>query len=546
MKIENDKGVFDLPLDFEIEINEHNHMIADDVDMSISVSLPATENNLRLVNFSHRLDAYYKPMSSCIVVVSSGVFSKPANFIFDIINKVEITGTLFFNVNTFYSKIGDKMLNSLSWKVINNPIPCLPENEDLYKNYFINLLKTQWSENDPNEDFIVTQIATDVTRTLKNGDNEIEDVLVLNGFETFKYAHDYGPAGWYLEKFQGEYNHIQLVGGAEVEQGRGYGMTPFLKLDYVISFIFSHFGYEWTGERYIDEYIQTYHGIFVINRVADAVWRTNKLEYNQLVPDVTVKEFLAEIEKLLKGKFQINELKKTVDFLFFKDMDRLTKDLTPFLSSEPIPLSADFDTIILKINDLDEYIFERDFYLEKRTEISFNIPSAKILKKEYLMTYAPQGGSSVTGFMPIELHMLHVVGITHKNTTIVIEGETKEERDAANKDILFGYRTPGETPFSDTHKCSTNLFGWNTYQPAESLSHLYKKYIDFRASSNIEVECTLYMPLYEIMKLEKDIVYYLNNQQVIIESIQYNLSDRNQVDVKCKLRTWRLFSENNV
>lgn len=537
MKIETKDGVFELPQGFQLEITEHNHMITEQVDMSIAVSIRPTEHNLKLLSNSNRIDARYKPVQSILVVVSSGVFSKLANFVIDVVNHIEIGGTLYFNVNSFFSQIGNRRMVSLGWKTIFNPIEILPGNQEEYEYYFINLLKNQWATNSHLEDFVVTQVATGETRTLLNGTEEVEDVFVLNGFETFKYIYDAGPAG-YIDVFQGEYNHIQKMGDANVSLGLGYGMTPFLRLDYVLTTIFETFGYSWTGYGTLVNTIQAYDGMFLLNKVADAIWLKTKLEYSQLVPDVTVKEFLGTLEKLFKGKFTVDEWKGEAGFVFFNGIDQTNAvDLTPYLASEPLQSGVKFQNILLNVNDNLWEDAEND-----RTVIDFTIPVHVTNQKNYWMTYQEQGEAPTTYASLVGFDMLQVNTVVHKNTSVMIGAEIREEKEKSNKEILFGFKTLGSLQQSSANKCSTNLFGWDAGEPLLTLSSQYSKFLEYNAQSGIPYECRLRLPFSLLMKIDKKKLHYIYNQQILIESFRYKLgqsSGSDEMNVECSFRTWR-------
>ena len=74
----------------------------------------------------------------------------------------------------------------------------------------------------------------------------------------------------------------------------GFGITPFLKVSFVIKKIIEHFGYS-VGESVFESDV-SFKQLVLVNNVADAIVG-GVLDYTQLLPTCNVSDFILALQK---------------------------------------------------------------------------------------------------------------------------------------------------------------------------------------------------------------------------------------------------------
>ena len=76
LTIQTEKGIFDLPQDFSVEIENTSPMYTDKGSQTIASTLPATGHNLSMVDYIHRPDIRNAPKRDAAAVVTDGVYRR--------------------------------------------------------------------------------------------------------------------------------------------------------------------------------------------------------------------------------------------------------------------------------------------------------------------------------------------------------------------------------------------------------------------------------------------------------------------------------------
>lgn len=562
MRIQTTEGKdFQLPAGFAAEYNLYNVLLCDAGEQTAPLTLPGIPENLELVGWSNRIDNEYKPFTDLKVLVSDGLMARWCNMgIHSATRKEGISCTLYFAIAEFYSRAGTRKLASLAWPTYMSPT-YTSQTLTQRVQYLINLLKAQYSSPTDSAIFGVRPVATTKectwkfskhVRTGEVGTYVVENVkglLILNGFEKWQSSIDFkSEETKNLTVFEGEFPQIQIENDVDIPLTLGYGMTPFLKLRYVLEFIFSSFGYTVDMSRVTDitDYYQ--HRIFLLNNVADAIYG-GKLEVKQLVPDVTIKEFIAEIEKLFVGKFIIDEIsRKATFYVYGYQLNEFTAmadmDLTEYLVTEPELGATEFVTLKL-INSRDSTTDTSDTG-DNTSSITFDFLSTVKVADTYLGV-----NGSIYGYVNVNLDMLQIDGVTHRNSTVVVDGKPLTEKAELSSMIqLMQVKTD-----NGSHNCAVTLFdktstlyyktGIPLFQhagyasPFKYIENRYWRYQQFLSKSNIPIEVDMRIPDHIIENLKLGSAKIISGQKVMIESIRYvKGSDLPQ---QVKFRTIRVY-----
>jgi len=547
MRITTNNIDFELPSNFEAELTRNNVLLTDAGEQTAPITLPGSPHNLRLIGHSDRIDNYYKPLTDLDVVVSDGLFNRPCNLGIHTANAVDgISCTIYLGTGDFYSRIGNTRLNWIGWPVIKSPTF---DSQTLAQRvqYLIDLLKAQYTTPTNISEFGIRPVATTQEYTWKKPDNSnVKGILILNGFEKYQSTLDLSQAE-YIEKFEGEYTQHMVVGEDTITITTGYGMTPFLKIRYMIEFIFQSFGYTTDLSALVSLTPNFEHNTLLLNNVADAIY-SGTLYYKQLVPDITIKEFLAEINKEFSGTFNVNEATKVATFYRYQDQLNAASDidLTQYSCSLPKVGIPEFKTI--QLNETISTKSETSETKEKIEIIEFDFAKTVDVIDEYKTNIDTYVSS-------IQLSIVTISEIVHLNSTIVVNGVSTTENIntstlmkliyAKNEWQEISVYRVNNGYVSVYYRVSTPPF-YNDFldeysdyiaTPLLVEEMFYLEYKAFRLNSNIPLEVEMDIPPVILEKMNLQTPKLLNGQKVMIESIVQILGRKGTQ--KVKFRTLR-------
>lgn len=557
MRIISNNIDFDLPTGFAAELSRYNVLLTDAGEQTAPITLPGTAHNLRLVGYSDRIDNVYKPLTDLDVTVIDGLFHRQCNLGIHTANAVDgISCTIYLGTGEFYSKVGNTRLNWLGWPVWKSPTY---DTQTLAQNvqYLINILKAEYNTATTTSIFGIRPVVTTQEYTwimnvkLPNGsapDKEVPGLLVLNGFEKNQVELDLNGSE-YIERFEGEFYQRMLINEDTVPITLGYGMTPFLKLRYVLEFILGEFGYTFDMSDLTDLSPNFRDKTLLINNVADAIY-SGILNIKQLVPDVTIKEFLIEIEKYYNGKFVFDYTTKISKFILYQNQLTASADidLSGYLTSTPKMGSSEFETVkITNTTSAKEEIETK----EKVSTIAFELLGTVSVADNYRTN--KDSFSS-----PLILSMIPIGEIVHLNTSVVIAGKTVEENTKASSLIkLFNIGDEWDMrSVSVTNAGYVNVYYRDAIQlflyefrdefdevvpPVTAINLFYTAYKEFKLNSNIPIEAEMNIPASELERMDLHVPKILHGQPVMIESIKYALGKKGTQSVT--MRTLRAYQE---
>lgn len=539
MRIITAKGEFILPADFEAQLSCYNVMISTAGEQTAPVTLPGVPENMALIDYSNRLDAAYKPLSDLPVTVIDGLFIRQCNLGIHTADEEDgISCTLYFDTGEFYSLVGEQKIATLPWPIYKSPT--FGSDTDIQKvTYLINKLKA----NDPYEIFVVCPILTTqkykyrITKNMWNSPEvvDIDSVFILNWFDQYHNFLDFQDTGFDTpENYQAEYEQQIVEGENVINLGLGYGMTPFLKLSYVLTHIFESYGYSF-DTRSIEDGVNEFSGMFILNNVADAIY-SGILRFSQLLPDMTIKQFIAEIEKWFCGKFIFNSKTKSAYFEFFQQLSAYApQDLTPYLAGKIKIKSAEFKRYVLNMNGINENISD-----ENVEKIDFSFLMQKQVDAEFMYT-----GSLVTAYKFFRFNMLSIDGIIHKNTGIMLDGVVSTEEAKSGTVLQVGFYNGSFDSANPTelvggtirYTTSYPLFG--SIHPEMVIDYLYTLFLKFKADSNIPFEVNLNIPPDMLEQMPLFSPKLIHGQVVLLENIITVLGNTDEKTQMAFFRTLR-------
>lgn len=563
--ISKDNIDFVLPAGFASELTKYNVLLSTAGEQTQPITLPPDPVNMKLIGYSNRTDAYYKPLTDLEVLVSDGLFHRWCNMgIHSADDEDGISCTLYFDSGSFYSLSEGKKLASLPWPVIKSPTYD-SQTLDQRVQYLVSLIKTEFYTPSANQIFNVTQVVTTQDysyRRVRSGlptatTVHVDSKLVLNGYDPsssrngdvlpaistggsiveYKIHRDTG------ESLLGETIQFVKYGDGEITLPIGYGMTPFLKVKYMLSIIFSGYTLNTSAIQAKYQYFDNEESI--INNVADAI-TSGVIEFSKLVPDTTVKDFISTLEKRYAGKFLINNIHKTVVFIDneikISDVDL---DLTPYLSTVPKQGATEFSNLLVKYKS--DAIATTSDDTDKVTTIEVDFMERKTISFERV--FVNQSRSEF--YYPIlSTYLCDIGDIVHKYTSIVSGGVVKTENGKTSADIqvitvdrwtnsFFYYFEFPPTKFYTAIRYSDDPNDGTNVPMHPDMKAFYAPYANILKNSNIPISAKMNIPTLVLENIDIQKPKLLQGQPVMIESIKQVLGSDSSQDVK--LRTLRLF-----
>jgi len=543
---------FDLPSDFAVELTKYNEMLSDAGEQTAPVTIPDSPKNLKLCGYANRLDGYYKPMSDIDVMAVDGISSRLANLS---INNPDVSAgincTLYFGIANFYSRIKNKNLIGLNWGEVKHPNYATVSDE-MRVNYLVALLKEIYETpaNDGNNRFGVVPVLTSQEFTWRKNvlqSNEtsyaIEDVpglLILNGFEQHQTIIPQALDDYYVaERFEGEFDQVMIQDSAVISIGKGYGMTPFLKLRYILQTIFGQYGYE-VDLSEIDNYLlattentTSLNNFLLLNNVADAIYG-GKLEIKQLLPDIKISAFLDIINEKFAGKFVVNEVTRVAKFRMYDNVlgSNPVENLTQYKSGPVKPGAPEFKSLIIS----DGTGKNTDTEQTDTTTLQFTPMQQKVVE----IPITAKGSEDVNPHIQkVIMPLVSIDGIIHVNTEVQIDLKTITETTNTSTNVQLICYDPSVLD------CYNWLKFHRSYVPklndTKSMKLVYRKYIDFLKNSNIPGTVNMNIPVHVLEGLQLDMPVLIDNDPVLLEEIKRITNKPSECEVK--FRTLRAYAD---
>ncbi len=293
--------IFDLTLGSKLSISDNNPFFLEDGTYSLSLQLPFTPNNARILGFPHLLENRKKLDASIEVIVRSGVFSKIARMdVLSVRKNDSISVALYLRESLFFNKIKDISLSeifadkTISFVSIDAAIA------------FMHSLITG---NDPR--FACFQVVTDNYILNEAGP------LGSDGFRTFVK----------------EQETTEIIDDKTITVPKGFYITPFIKVRHLLQEVLAYFGYS-LAPSFLDN--TPFSDMVFLNDNLDTIIG-NSINYVDIVPDISVTDFFNVLRKF-NMEIVVDEQDKKIYLTLFNELvdsqptenlsDNLVSDLT--------------------------------------------------------------------------------------------------------------------------------------------------------------------------------------------------------------------------
>ena len=347
----------------KIEVERTNPFFNDYGEQTTPLDIPASEHNRRLLGypdiFGHR-----EKMQTAEVSIQDGEYhAQCRQFVLSATRRGSISTSFYINDGSLYSRIQNvKLKDIFQDDIIQFPGDTIEQRID-------NAIQFCRSLRDgTHEKFAIFPVLLTDDSGLDHGFNfKFLNALGKEELRRFYARRDESSftapgsiphedvtlfitdaAGSQCD-FYNATDRVEYVDQIPISLSPGYYISPFVRANYVLKQVFLHFGY--TLQPNFFTQTQPFASMVLLNNVIDPLVN-GQLKVADLLPDVTVADFLAVFRKKFCCEFTNDEGRRTANIVFLRDIidSRPIADLSHCLAAEPAiqyKSAKDFKRVVL-------------------------------------------------------------------------------------------------------------------------------------------------------------------------------------------------------
>ena len=253
---------------------------------------------MKLIGWQHRGVSTKRPMRKTPAILSDkSIWNKGTLFINTADSKNGIDCTFYYNEGRLYEKIKDHKMKDVNWPVMQGAGEDAETKARYWMDHFIDIMG---NKNNLNPDYYIFSVVTDYDFIIYKEESlnftTNMQKLILN--QTASYEESISFSAWNKRTYYSGFDKEATKFTVPV----GYGVTPFLRVGFVLRHLLAYFGYTLVSNVFdMDTSLKR---LCLLNNTADAIV-SGVLDYSQLLPnDLTVEDFL----ELMRKKFAIEFL----------------------------------------------------------------------------------------------------------------------------------------------------------------------------------------------------------------------------------------------
>lgn len=329
LTLQHPEDIFDIDPEFSIDVEVTSPIYSEQGSMTYPATLPATLKNRKILKNAQRLDIVTAPDRNTRVVICDGVYRRTGKL--NVISaglKAGITVNVGLDEGEMYALFEDTALSKLNWPVkkYNNAAEAA---EQLNK-------------------VLREEIDTDYSVfPIKTGGDTVDKTYYPEYLNKLSYNVDISK--WEIASDARYENCVNSGSVVKTMVPTGYGCTPFLKVHFILTTIFAHFGYRLVENPFASH--PQLKRLVILNNTADALCK-GSVKYAELLPSCTVNEFFTALYARTGMVYFVNGAERTVRIKFLKDIvtTRVAKNWKQHLASEPSVTFAEPKRIVLSAN----------------------------------------------------------------------------------------------------------------------------------------------------------------------------------------------------
>lgn len=360
MKITNlDKGkTYQLGEGAKLEVERTNPFFNDYGETTTPLDIPASDYNRMILGYPDTFGLREKMVAANVSIEDGEYFAQCRQIVLSAQHKGNISSSFYINDGSFYSKIQNVKLKSIFKDEMIPGCSTLDE--------CISFCRSLIGGKNENYDIFPVLLTDD------SGKDTGYDYKILNGWGNqqklpdakywrfkntggYEYvaapdAYDFVTCAGKSNRFQGEFNRTEYVNEIPVSLTRGYYISPFIRANYVLKRVFKYFGYD-LQENFFTR-TEPFTKMVLVNNVID-VMVNGHIRIEDLLPDVSVSDFLSVFRKKFLCEFVSDEGTHQASIIFLKDAveSAPAADLTRQMTEEPTlsyKTASDYKRVVLR------------------------------------------------------------------------------------------------------------------------------------------------------------------------------------------------------
>ena len=369
MRITNlEKGeAYQLAEGTKIEVERTNPFFNDYGEQTVPLDLPASEHNRRLLGYPDSFGRREKMQTADVSIQDGEYHAQCRQFVLSATRRGTISTSFYINDGSFYSRIQNVRLKdvfedevvefngtTVEARITNAIQFCRSLRSGTDERFAIfSILVADDSGMERGYNFkILNAFGKEVTKrfyvrndseSFGSGNVPYEDVNVFMPDETGAGCDFYNATG-----------RTEYVDEIPISLSPGYYISPFVRTNYVLKKIFRYFGYSLLPNFFTQT--SPFTDMVLLNNVID-VLVNGRLKVADLLPDVSIADFLAVFRKKFCCEFSTDEGMRTANIVFLRDVmgNSSITDLTHCLTDEPsikYKSQKDFKRVILSSKEV--------------------------------------------------------------------------------------------------------------------------------------------------------------------------------------------------
>lgn len=360
MKITNlDKGkTYQLGEGAKLEVERTNPFFNDYGETTTPLDIPASDYNRMILGYPDTFGLREKMVAANVSIEDGEYFAQCRQIVLSAQHKGNISSSFYINDGSFYSKIQNVKLKSI---FKDEMIPGCSTIDEC-----ISFCRSLIGGKNENYDIFPVLLTDD------SGKDTGYDYKILNGWGNqqklpdakywrfkntggYEYvaapgAYDFVTCAGKSNRFQGEFSRTEYVNEIPVSLTRGYYISPFIRANYVLKRVFKYFGYD-LQENFFTR-TDPFTKMVLVNNVID-VMVNGHIRIEDLLPDVSVSDFLSVFRKKFLCEFISDEGTHQASIIFLKDVveSAPVADLTRQMTEEPTlsyKTASDYKRVVLR------------------------------------------------------------------------------------------------------------------------------------------------------------------------------------------------------
>lgn len=445
---------YDLPSDASLEITRTNPFFNDIGEQSLPVTIPLTPKNKKIFGYMSRTDRRVRPDKELQVILRSGMYQQSCRqVIFGSSDKV-LDACFYLNSGDFYAQLKEIDMTT----IFADRIYYYNSTEDILVDMW------QWYVGQ-DERFAVFPVV-------------VNDLDVSGAYKILNRI-DYGSEVAGYKPFYNAQERTESIAEGEEEKlinlPKGYYMTPFVRVNWILREIFGHFGYKLNPSFFSET--EEFRNLVLLNNTADAIVG-RKVVVTDLLPDMSVSQFLDLIRKRFRCEFLAHN-DRTIDIVLFDEMINMEVcDLTTTLTGAPTITLADNYRLVIdqasvkdkEANSVNEVTKKFSVLKKELIDISYNEQIDTLESCLFSAFYDEAGGNIIrTGLSGFKL--ISSVYVNHSQIILDVKESTLEEQVLSLEDLLPDNIVVNNTsyPFIGNYRCVRSVVNISGSEDTESM-----------------------------------------------------------------------------